>query len=204
MRMDHLVVSCTDLEQGATAIEHLLGVPLEPGGQHPKFGTHNRLLSLGPAEYFEVIAVNPSAPAPGRPRWFDLDRFAGPPRLSHWALRCDDAEAVQGALGFDETPVLELSRGDLRWQMAVPEDGRIAFDGAAPALLSWPPDVQHPAERLPDRGCRLTRLEVIHPDAAALTVALDHVLDPRIVVLKGPAKQLRAQIETPGGSVWIS
>lgn len=204
LRFDHLAVSTTGLETGATAIEHLLGVPLEPGGAHAAFGTHNRLLSLGPGEYLEVIAVDPQAPAPGRPRWFDLDRFSGPPRLSNWVMRCDNLATAQAEMGFDQMPVLSLSRGDLRWQMTVPDDGQLAMDGAAPALIAWPPDAPHPAGSLPDRGCRMRRLEITHPQAAALTVALDHVLDPRIVVLKGPKKALHAQIETPAGSVWLS
>ena len=51
-------------------------------------------LSLGAGEYMEVIAVNPAAPPPGRPRWFDLDRFTGAPRITNWILRCDDLDAA--------------------------------------------------------------------------------------------------------------
>ena len=70
--IDHLVVAARTLSEGAAWLEERLGVSLSPGGEHPLFGTHNRLLSLGTG-YLEVIAVNPDAPAPTRPRWFGLD-----------------------------------------------------------------------------------------------------------------------------------
>ncbi len=54
---DHLAISAASLEQGALAVEAMLGVGLEPGGKHAFMGTHNRLLSLGPGEYLEVIAI---------------------------------------------------------------------------------------------------------------------------------------------------
>jgi hypothetical protein len=40
-------------------VEDRLGVSLEAGGRHSAFATHNRLLSLGPDCYLEVIAVDP-------------------------------------------------------------------------------------------------------------------------------------------------
>jgi hypothetical protein len=57
-------------------------------------GTWNRLLSLGPEEYFELIAIEPGAPGPAQPRWFDLDNFAGPTRATTWICRCDDLDAA--------------------------------------------------------------------------------------------------------------
>ena len=56
-------------------------------------GTHNRLASLGPTEFLEVIAVDPDAPLPERPRWFGLDRFDDAPRLGTWMLATPDIEA---------------------------------------------------------------------------------------------------------------
>lgn len=40
---------------------------------HPQFGTHNRCLGMEDGIYLEVIAVDPEAPPPSRPRWFGLD-----------------------------------------------------------------------------------------------------------------------------------
>ena len=94
-------------------------------------------------------------------------------------------------------PPVALARGDFRWRMAVPETGILPYDNRYPALIQWD-GAAHPAPRLPDHGARLTRLEVTHPDAAALRAALARLDDPRVVVTQGPPA-LRATISTPQG-----
>lgn len=64
--LDHLVVVAPTLAAGAQYVEERLGVVMQPGGKHPRMGTHNLLLRLGDC-YLEVIAPNPDAPAPTRP-----------------------------------------------------------------------------------------------------------------------------------------
>ena len=94
---------------------------------------------------------------------------------------------------------LAFSRGDLRWRMAVPQDGRLPFDGGYPALIQWA-GAAHPVQRQEDSGCRLIRLEIAHPHAAALRAALaGRLADPRVVIVDGPAKAMRAEIATPHG-----
>ena len=198
LAIDHLAVSAATLAEGAAAVEAALGVGLTGGGEHPAMGTHNRLLSLGDL-YLEVIAINPAAPPPGRPRWFDLDRFTGPPRLTTWICRCDDLPAALGAAPPGTGLPMALARGDFRWEMAVPDDGRLPFDGVFPALIRWH-GALHPAPFLPDHGLRLSRLEVTHPQAGALRAALAGRLeDPRLQVLEGPVPGLTAVIDTPAG-----
>lgn len=197
LRLDHLAVTAERLEDGVAAVEAALGVSLAGGGQHPHMATHNRLLGLGDI-YLEVIAPDPAAPPPGWPRWFDMDRFSGPPRLTNWIVASGDivADLALAAPGTG-TPVA-LSRGDYRWQMAVPADGRLPFDNAHPALIQWHGPL-HPARALPDLGVRLARLEVAHPDAAALTSALARFSDPRVVIVPGAEKAMRATFTTPHG-----
>ena len=197
LRLDHLAIAATDLAQGAAAVEHVLGVPLEPGGRHPEFGTHNRLLSLGPGEYLEVIAPDPDAPPPGRPRWFSLDAFAGPPALRTWIVRTDDMAAARARLGEEIGVPMTLARGAYRWTMAVPPDGDLPYDLSHPAVLQW--HGPQPPAALPDRGCRLLSLEVSHPEAAALQarLAMD---DARIAFRVGPPG-LSATLATPSGPV---
>ena len=198
LRPDHLAVSALRLQDGVAAVESALGVGLAAGGQHPHMATHNRLLGLGDL-YLEVIATDPAAPAPPWPRWFDLDHFTGAPRLTNWVAACDDltAEVALGPAGVG-VPVA-LSRGDYRWQMAVPADGRLPFGGAFPALIQWHGTL-HPAATLPDHGIRLHRLEIAHPEVDALRDALKRRLeDPRIVLTPGPIKALRATFTTAAG-----
>ncbi|MFC2966679.1 VOC family protein [Acidimangrovimonas pyrenivorans] len=199
---DHFAVAAETLAEGVEAVEAALGLPLGPGGQHPRMGTHNRLLGLGDL-YLEVIAIDPDAPGPGRPRWFDIDNFSGTPRLTNWICRCDDLSAALDAAPADSGTPIAFTRGELRWEMAVPEDGKLPFDGCFPALIQWHGAARgaaHPAKRLEDVGCRLKRFEIAHPQAEALRAALAPLIaDPRVVVLDGPEKALRAEIETPHG-----
>jgi Glyoxalase-like domain len=198
LRIDHLAVVAERLEDGVAVIERLFGVPMAGGGKHPLMGTHNRLLGLGDL-YLEVIATDPGAPAPAQPRWFDMDRFSGPPRLTNWVAGCDDlaAEVALGPIGIGTA--VALSRGTYRWQMAVPLDGRLPFAGGFPALIQWE-GTAHPAPALPDHGLRLTRLEIGHPKAADLQAALKGRLDDaRVVIVPGDRVALRATVDTPAG-----
>lgn len=198
LELDHLAVSACDLAQGVAVVEAALGVALAGGGEHPLMGTHNRLLGLGDV-YLEVIAINPAATGPDHPRWFDLDGFTGAPRLSNWICRTDD---LQGAIAASPDGVgvpISLERADLRWQMAVPDDGKLPFDNVFPALIQWQ-GAAHPATRLPDVGCRLRRLEISHPNASALNANLaGRFQDPRVTIRQGAAVAYRAEIDTPHG-----
>ncbi len=199
LTFDHIAVSAETLADGVAWVEDRLGVPLAGGGQHPHMATHNRLLGLGDL-YLEVIAADPDAPRPAWPRWFDLDRFSGPPRLTNWVARCDDLDAEVALSPPGIGVPVALSRGDFRWRMAVPRDGILPFDGAFPALIQWQGSA-HPAPRLPDAGVRLIRLTLIHPQADALRDGLAGRLDdPRVVVEQGPEKAMQAEFATPHGT----
>ena len=196
LAFDHLAVAAQTLAEGVARVETALGVPLGPGGQHPHMATHNRLLGLGDL-YLEVIAVDPAAPPPRWPRWFDLDHFTGPPRLTNWVARSDDLAADLAAAPPGTGTPVALSRGPYHWQMAVPADGNLPFDGGYPALIQWDPP-HHPTQSLPEAHVRLTRFEIAHPQATALRAALN-LTDPRLHIVQGPAKALRATFQTPHG-----
>jgi hypothetical protein len=201
--IDHLAVATTDLGLGAGVLEARLGVPLEPGGKHEVMGTHNRLLSLGPAEYLELIAPDPAARPPFRPRWFGLDEFAGPPALRAWVLRVPDLTAALALAPPGAGTAVEAQRGALRWRIGVPADGNLPFDGLFPAMIEWI-SVNHPAPRLPERGIRLAALELHHPQAEALARAVAALTDdPRLRVRQAAHPALRAALDTPRGRVWL-
>lgn len=199
MEIDHLVLVTADLDFGAAAVSDYLGVDLAPGGRHPAMGTRNRLLSLGSAAYLEVIAVDPEAPAPGRPRWFGLDAVTDPaPRLAHWAARVPDLDAALAAAPFDLGAPVEMARGDLAWRMAVPSAGMLPFDGAVPALLSWSGDGA--AARLPASGCRLVGLALRHPRMGDIRNAWPGLAEtPGVTLSVAPQPAIEARIETPRG-----
>jgi hypothetical protein len=198
LAFDHIAMSSVDLAEGVAAVEAALGLRLSGGGEHPLMATHNRLMGLGDL-YLEVIAPNPAAPRPDWPRWFDLDNFLGQTRLTNWVASSKNLTADLALCPNGTGVPMSLQRGDYRWQMAVPADGKLPFDGAFPALIEWQGTL-HPAQALPDSGARLTRLEIAHPKAEALKAALSPLFhDPRVVIVQGPAKAMRATFTTPHG-----
>ena len=159
MRFDHLVVAAETLETGVDHVERCVGVTATRGGAHEFMGTHNALISLGPDAYLEIIAIDPDARAPGHARWFALDAFRGPPRLTNWVCRSDDLSMELRRAPPEMGPITDASRGRLHWQMAVPEGGQYPHDGGFPGMIGWMSG-GHPAKRLPDYGLRLDMLEI--------------------------------------------
>ncbi len=197
--LDHLVVTTPTLEAGVDLVENSLGVTMDGGGDHVAMGTHNRLLSMGPSDYIEVIAVNPRASSPGRPRFFDLDSPRATAGLTNWVLRVDSLnDALKSApKGLGEG--MALARGPFSWSMAVPGDGKLPFDGLFPSLIEW--KSPHPAPIIPEAGVRLEALILRHPEAEALMSALAAVGfdDNRVTVEEGPVA-MRATMAAPGGA----
>ncbi|MFN3936960.1 MAG: VOC family protein [Gemmobacter sp.] len=199
--IDHVAIAAAGLEAGAAVVAGELGLPLEAGGKHAAMGTHNRLLSLGPTEYLEVIAIDPAAPPPRRSRWFGLDAFDGPPRPVAWIISVQDMEAARALAPAGIGPALDLERGDLHWSLTVPEGGVGPFDGLFPALIRWHGPA-HPAPRLTDRGARLAALELHHPRAEALRAGLSGlVADPRVTVHPAERPAIRLTLRTPTGTI---
>jgi glyoxalase-like protein len=202
-RLDHLVITAPSLRSGGEYVRRALGVDPEEGGEHAAMGTHNVLLRLGEDAYLEVLAVNPRAAPPHRPRWFDLDRLeAGAvPRLTTWVARTEDVDASAAASPIDLGKVETLSRGGLTWRITLPADGRLPLHGLAPALIQWssPP----PASRLQHRGVSLLRLEAFHPEPRRLEALLRCLgAEGEVSVFgipPGGEPYLVAHLDTPAG-----
>lgn len=199
LRLDHLAVVARTLREGCEHVAERLGVELGPGGAHPAMGTHNRLLSLGVDRYLEVIAIDPDGVRPNRPRWFDLDRFDGEPRLATWVLATDDIDTALGNAHPASGRVASLSRGDLHWRISIADDGALPLEGAFPTLIEWP-DRPHPAAGMADRGCRLRSLTIEHPAIPEIEWFVDGRIGGDLVRLAaGPAARLTAEFDTPDG-----
>ncbi|CUH52818.1 VOC family protein [Shimia marina] len=196
LQLDHLAVAGETLAEAVAHVEAALGVAMGPGGEHAHFGTHNQLIGLSDGLYLEAIAVNPAAEVLPYRRWFDLDRLSGAPRLGNWICRSDDLEADLARLDVEAGRPVALTRGDLKWRMAVPESGVLPFDNCFPALMQWDVAVT-PAELLAPSGVTLTRLEVAHPEADHLRAAVG-LGDARVEFVTG-APALRASFDTPHG-----
>jgi hypothetical protein len=227
-QIDHLVVMAASLDQGVQWCEATLGISPGPGGEHEKYGTHNRLFKIAspqfPLAYFEIIAINPEAVIPKRaqvPRWFDMDdaavqkAVAQGPRLIHFVSSTEDVKAARHLLrtqGIERGQVVHASRksskGTLNWQITVREDGERLFNGCLPTLIQWgkpeatDPLRLHPRNSLPRSGVTLQSLAVSHPSGAKLQAAFDAIGLADIAIETGPAN-LVASLQTPKGLVQL-
>lgn len=196
--LDHLAVAATSLAEARAHVEESLGVAMQSGGAHAVFHTHNALLGLEDGLYLEAIAIDPDAPVPNRPRWFDLDNFEGAPRLTNWICRTETLDSVLSEIEANMGAPVALQRGALRWRMAVPQSGVLPFDNCAPALIQWDTQV-HPAERLAPSGVRLKRLTLRHRQANALHELLAPLLDDDRLTVEVGGPGLHAAFDTPHG-----
>lgn len=213
VRLDHLIVAAATLEQGAAWCQSKLGVTPRAGGKHPLMGTHNQVFKIAtpafPLLYFEIIAIDPEAPAPPHPRWFGLDGTAlqsslreDGPRLIHAVARSTMLDMHRwGLITVGQVPgdPVDLSRasaeGPLEWQMLVRKDGGMDNAGALPTLLQW--KGRHPAEAMPDSGVTLTALSLNGVGERARGVLRLW----GVAVSPSGSPALRATLSTPKGEV---
>jgi hypothetical protein len=186
--VDHLVVGASTLEEGVRWCADILGVTPGPGGKHPLMSTHNRLFGTSsdefPNTFFEIIAIDPDAPPPGRARWFGLDTvdLARGPRLVTFVAR---------------TTALDASLATLR-DAGVDGGRALAASRDTPSgLLRWWGEQRHPAASMPASGVVLRSLVLRGVPRGALDIV--HV---RIADTSGPA--LEAQFDTPRGTITLT
>lgn len=209
--LDHIIIGAASLAQGVRFIQERLGVAIPPGGKHPDMGTHNHLMRLGEHAFLEVISIDPDAPPPGRPRWFELDRpamqarLAERPRLVSWVIRSPDVVATTQASAFAVGEVTALRRDALSWRLTVPEDGSIPGEGVMPHVIEWDGGAR-PWEKMADGGCQLEALIIthLHPELArAGLCSLCAKGIEGVDVEQGEALGLTARIRTLSGDIVV-
>lgn len=167
--VDHVILGIGDLQQGIEELERLTGVRAVYGGAHPGRGTHNALISLGGAQYLEILAPNPEDR--GSTPWIgELGNLTSLTPVG-WAARSDDLSGLQQALKSQGIGTGEIRPG-ARNQ---PDGTRLAWrtlDLTAPSpllpfFIEWDPATAHPSETTP-KGCRLTGFVLHDPAPEAL------------------------------------
>ncbi|WP_374673264.1 VOC family protein [Ideonella sp.] len=202
--VDHLTVLSATLDMGIAWVQRALGVHADRSGQPDTMGTHQARVRLGHSQFLQIVAIDPRARRPPRPRWFGLDRGQTPrrPQLASWSVRSDDI--LRAATGSPEPlgAVRSLARGPVQWRMTLRDDGALPLSGTAPVLVQWP-DGGSPAATLADKQCALLGLELLTPEPARLHALLQDLqvdgLDHTVVVTRARAHGLVAHIDTPGG-----
>jgi catechol 2,3-dioxygenase-like lactoylglutathione lyase family enzyme len=201
--VDHLVLVCADLEQGAAFVRQTLAMRVQTGGRHEFMGTHNKLLRLGSRCYLELIAIDRAAKPPTRPRWFGMDdpalqrRAQRAPFFATWVAATDEIDADARRMPH-AGEVISASRGELSWKITVPADGSLAHGGAAPALIQW--QSAHPCDQLREASCALHELQLRRPQPEPLRELIGEV--ERVSVERG-APSIRVTFETPAGLITL-
>jgi hypothetical protein len=206
--LDHITVAASSLAQGVAHVQAALGIAIPYGGAHPRMATHNHLVRLGDSLFLEVIAIDPAATPPSRPRWFGLDdpalqaELALAPRLVTWVVRTTQIAEVVRASRPPLGAIEPMQRGELRWRITIAADGSLVDGGMVPSVIQWPAGA-HPATRMPDLGCALVRLEAVHPDPDAYRRDLASIGADRHVEISAGAPGRRAylvaKVRTPDG-----
>ena len=199
MLIDHLIYAHPDLDTAVAAIHRRFGVEASGGGNHPSRGTHNKLLALGPRTYLELIAPDPSQPAPATPRPYGVEGITQG-GLVGWVIAVEDIEAARTyacSHGFDPGPVMDGHREDatgrlLHWRATANAQGA----GVVPFLINWG-DTRHPAVDAPV-GLTLRSLSVEHPHPTEIRTALA-AMGADVEVRRAPRPALVARIDGPHG-----
>mgnify|MGYP001790900111 CR=1 FL=1 len=208
-KIDHFAIGADTLVQGLAALEDALGVTVPRGGKHDAMSTHNCVMQSGNESFFELIAIDPDAPAdPGRARWFTLDdpatqtRLAQRPRALCWVVGTDDLDAVIAASPVDLGEVVLFTRGDRSWRLTVPKDGSLPMNGVLPAFIEWSPG-PHPSTGQQDLGVRLETVILSHPDPDALSGILKALQVDHLAEVHQGDIALSFVVKTPNGSVTL-
>jgi len=207
LKLDHLSIIAPSLAEGVAHVRTCLDLDVPFGQRHAYMGTHNHLMQLGDTVYLEIVALDPEADRPGRRRWFGLDDrkkvrsdWDEGRRLRGWVARTDAAIdtviAGHGGIFGEKVPLPAVNPS---FDFAIPHDGSLPLDGAAPSIIDRRGKPRSMAT-IADLGARLRSFTLEHPDPAAVEALYRAMaLDRPPAIGRGPSLRYRAQIETPAG-----
>ena len=207
-KIDHFAIGARDLASGQQAFEAATGIHVSMGSKHDAMSTHNFVCQAGNESFFELIAIDPDAPHPGRVRWFTLDdpktqaRLNERPRALVWVVNTTDLDAVVAASPIDLGEIVHFKRGDRTWRLAVPKDGHLPEGGTVPSFIEWSPG-PHPSAGQQALGLELTQVSLSHPDPEYLSGILKALKVDHLASISQGALGLSFDLSTPKGKVTI-
>ncbi len=168
LRIDHVVYAVDDLDVAGAQLLEEHGLASVPGGEHPRWGTGNRIVPLGDA-YVELLAVIDPRVARASTLGGAIGALAE--AGGGWFAMClaDDAlDATAGRLGLEvETGGRQRPDGEVvRWRSAGIEDPRRTPD--LPFFITW----EGPLDAHPGRGV------AAHPSGAVGIAWVEIGADP--------------------------
>ncbi|KIU42911.1 MULTISPECIES: VOC family protein [Bradyrhizobium] len=205
LKLDHLTVIAPNLAEGVAHIRACLDLDVPFGQRHDYMGTHNHLLRLGGSVYLEIVAVDPDAQRPLRARWFGLDdrkrvttEWDAGRRLRGWVARTDVMDGMLARWGDIFGSKVALPPANSTFDFAIPDNGSLPLDGAAPSLIDRRGKERSMAN-IADLGARLISFSLQHPEATSISEfyrTLD--IDQPPTILHGSDLRYRARVETQG------
>lgn len=206
LKLDHLTVIAPTLAEGVAHVRACLDLDVPFGQRHVYMGTHNHLLQLGDTTYLEIVALDPAGESPGRRRWFGLDDQAKVRadweegrRLRGWVARTDAIGDVIAGRESVFGEKVSLPPVDSAFDFAIPRDGSLPLDGAAPSLIDRRGKPRSMAT-IADFGARLMSFTLEHPEPDAIAALYRELaIDRPPGIIRGPELRYRAQIETASG-----
>jgi hypothetical protein len=135
VRIDHTIIGARDIDAVADRLWERHGLASLPGGRHPGWGTHNRIVPLG-GPYLEIIGVADEKEAMRDPmgRWLLAHTATGDP-LMGWCCETGDIEVRARRLGLALEPGGRVRPDGTRltWRLA----GREVALGERPFFIAW-------------------------------------------------------------------
>ena len=202
--LDHILLGCSDLDQGMAFVEQHTGIRPAIGGVHPGRGTRNALLSLGEMHYLEVIAPDPAQVGTkiSRESMVNTLKALNAPRIIEWAVHTNDITGVadrlrKSGIAFSGPTPGSRKRPDgkvLHWQTLNLDDDQ---DGLLPFFIQWSADSVHPSADAPS-GCRIESFAVANPTGTDLA-AMFRKLGIEVDVEKTEKPRIFALIIGPRG-----
>ena len=189
MRLDHVLIAVADLRAAGLEIEERYGLTSLEGGNHPAWGTANRIVPLGDS-YLELIAVVDAAMA----RQSSIGQWVASAASSTlrplgWAVRTSQIDVIAGRLDLSVHAGSRRTPGgdEVRWRSAGIDEA--AAEPSLPFFIEWGPKTQFPgrAETHHAAGAATIAGLALSGDAGRLAGWLgDHQL-PVVVSLGKPA-----------------
>lgn len=198
-KIDHLVLASTDLAELTKYFAGTTGVSPVAGGAHPAWGTHNALVSLGEAQYLELIA-----PQPGKTgSWARQFRNFHEPTLAGWCVRAANlARVADAAHAYGcRTRMMAGSRRTtdgimLEWELLFLSHPEL--NPALPFFINWG-DTLHPASTL-EAEITLHSMEIATPGAEGLIELLAAISIEGVATTEQADTQLTAVLTGPQGT----
>ena len=202
MRIDHVIIGARDIEAVADRLWERHGLASLPGGRHPGWGTHNRIVPLAGA-YLEILGVTDENEAMRDPmgRWLLANTATGDPLMA-WCCESPDIERIARRLGLAlELGARERPDGSrLSWRLA----GRDAGLGARPFFIAWDSPEMRPGLLSAPHAVEVQGLD--HVEVGCTCEALDEWVEGDVAAqADGDDGRLRAVvIATAGGEIRLT